>query len=145
MKRLLTLYVALIAVFGLLFLQSCSAESEITTFDQARTMEFNRVNLEKKWLTTFYAFTPDCPARIRTSLQLSSVEINLKDSHFSLLDRYSLIEDKGTYKFDGDEITLHSSSDEVLKLLIKTFNSEELILEVLDHPYLKEIELINIK
>lgn len=145
MKRLLPLFVAVIAVFGLLFLQSCSAESEITTFDEARTMEFNRVNLEKKWLTTFYAFTPDCPSNIRTSLQLSSIEIALKDSHFTLHDRYSLIDASGSYQFKGEEITLKSTGEEDLKLVVKTFNSEELILEVLNHPYLTEIELINIR
>lgn len=146
MKRLLTLFVAVLAVSGLFFLQSCSVERDTTNFNDAITMELNDVNLEKKWLTTFYAFTPDCPSPIRTQLQLSSVQIDLKSAHYTLLDRYSLIEDEGTYAIDGDLITLTSTTTkEVLKLAIKSFTSEELIVEVINHPYLTEIELINIR
>ncbi len=146
MKRLLTLFVAVFAVSGLFFLQSCSVEKDTTNFNEATTMALNDVNLEKKWLTTFYAFTPDCPNAIRTKLQLSSVQIDLKTTHYSLLDRYSLIEDEGSYSIDGDLITLTSSTtDEKLKLSIKSFTSDELIVEVIDHPYLTEIELINIR
>lgn len=114
--------------------------------ENSQNVTINHINLEKKWLTTFYDFTPTIKQATKTAYQVSSVEVNLKNGAYTIYDRYSLKEDKGTYTLDKDILTMKSSeSGEIMMLKVGKLTQTEAELSVVNHADLVAIELISIK
>lgn len=146
MKRIIAFSVSLLSMLSVSMLQSCSSTEDNNTIENSQNVTINHINLEKKWLTTFYDFTPTIKQATKTAYQVSSVEVNLKNGAYTIYDRYSLKEDKGTYTLDKDILTMKSSeSEEVMMLKVGKLTQTEAELKVVNHADLVAIELISIK
>lgn len=146
MKKFFAFSVSLLSILTITMLQSCSSTDDNNMIENSQNVTINQINLEKKWLTTFYAFTPQVKQAAKTAYQVSSVEVNLKNGTYSIYDRYSLKEDKGTYTLDKDILTLKSSeSSETMTLKVGKLTQTEVELSVISHEDLIAIELIAIK
>jgi hypothetical protein len=146
MKKIIAFSVSLLSILSVSMLQSCSSTEDNNMIENSQNVTINHINLEKKWLTTFYDFTPTIKQATKTAYQVSSVEVNLKNGAYTIYDRYSLKEDKGTYTLDKDILTMKSSeSGEVMMLKVGKLTQTEAELKVVNHADLVAIELISIK
>jgi len=146
MKKIIAFSVSLLSMLSVSMLQSCSSTEDNNMIENSQNVTINHINLEKKWLTTFYDFTPTIKQATKTAYQVSSVEVNLKNGAYTIYDRYSLKEDKGTYTLDKDILTMKSSkSGEVMMLKVGKLTQTEAELKVVNHADLVAIELISIK
>lgn len=146
MKKLIALSVSLLSLLTITMLQSCSSTEDNNLIENSQNVTINQINLEKKWLTTFYGFTSEIKQATKTAYQVSSVEVNLNNGNYTIYDRYSLKQDKGTYTLDKDILTLTSSeSTEIMQLKVGKLTQTEVELSVLNHKDLNAIELIAIR
>ncbi|MDM1346044.1 hypothetical protein [Myroides marinus] len=146
MKKIIAFSVSLLSILSVSMLQSCSSTDDSNNLPKSQNVGINEVNLDKKWLTTFYAFTPSVSQASKTAYQLSSVEVDLNNGNYTMYDRYSEKKDKGTYSLDKNILTLVSTEyQETLRLKIDKLTPNEIYLTAIGHKDLLSIELISIK
>ncbi|AJH14572.1 hypothetical protein [Myroides profundi] len=146
MKKFVAFSVALLSILTITILQGCSSSDDNNTLNEPQTLTATHNNIERKWLTTYYTFTPDINKAVKTAYQVSSVEITLKNGEYTLFDRYSEKSDKGTYTLNGSSLTLKSSIvDENINFKINKLTQNEIDLTVINHKHLTSVELIAIK
>lgn len=125
-------------------LMSCSSEDGGNEIETKSIKLVKEDNLEKNWIAAHFVFDESCKGAKRMAYQLSSVHIELKDNKFKAVDKYSLSEDEGSWVLEGDLIRMSSASmGENFQFKIKELKNNELIVEVLNHEDLKEIELVS--
>ncbi|WHT39755.1 MULTISPECIES: hypothetical protein [Myroides] len=145
MKKVLkwTMAVMIAASLGSLLI-SCSKEDGSNEIDTKSIKLVKEDNLEKNWIAAHFVFDESCKGAKKLAYQLSSVHITLKDNKFTAVDKYSLGEDQGSWVLEGNLIRMSSTSlGENFQFKIKELKNNELIVEVLNHEDLKEIELVS--
>ncbi|WP_158960792.1 hypothetical protein [Myroides fluvii] len=124
-------------------LMSCSSDERNNEMEINSVKSLKNSSLEKNWIAAHFVFDESCKGAKRLAYQLSSVHIVLKENTFKAVDKYSLSEDEGSWKLEGDLIYMSSASfGENVQFKIKELKNNELIVEVLNHDDLKEIELV---
>lgn len=124
-------------------LMSCSSDERNNEMEINSVKSLKNSSLEKNWIAAHFVFDESCKGAKRLAYQLSSVHIELKENTFKAVDKYSLSEDEGSWKLEGDLIYMSSASfGENVQFKIKELKNNELIVEVLNHDDLKEIELV---
>ncbi|MGL4583485.1 MAG: hypothetical protein ACRCVU_10945 [Flavobacterium sp.] len=146
MKKLIALSVSLLSILTITLLQSCSSTEDNNQLQEPQTVTITQSNIEKKWLTTFYEFTPNVSQATKTAYQVSSVEVNLNNGTYSIYDRYSEKTDKGSYNLDKNLLILTSSvSKETMQFKIEKLTHNEVNLTAINHNDITTVEMISIK
>ncbi|WP_121965013.1 hypothetical protein [Myroides sp. N17-2] len=146
MKKLIALSVSLLSILTITLLQSCSSTDDNNQLQEPQTVTITHSNIEKKWLTTFYEFTPNVSQATKTAYQVSSVEVSLDNGTYSIYDRYSEKTDKGSYSLDKNLLILTSSvSKETIQFKIEKLTHNEANLTALNHNDITTVEMISIK
>ena len=145
MKKVLKWMMAVVVAASLgSVMVSCSAEDGGNDIEVKSMKVVKENNLEKNWIAAHFVFDESCKGAKRLAYQLSSVHIALNGNTFTAVDKYSLGEDKGSWVLEGDIIRLSSTNlGENFQFKIKELKNNELIVEVLNHQDLKEIELVS--
>lgn len=145
MKKVLKWMMAVVVAASLGSLMvSCSSEDGGNEIETKSIKSMKEDNLEKNWIAAHFVFDESCKGAKRLAYQLSSVHIALEKSTFKAVDKYSLSEDAGSWVLEGDIIRLSSTNlGENFQFKIKELKNNELIVEVLNHQDLKEIELVS--
>lgn len=146
MKKLIALSVSLLSILTITLLQSCSSTDDNNQLQEPKTVTITHSNIEKKWLTTFYEFTPNVSQATKTAYQVSSVEVSLDNGTYSIYDRYSEKTDKGSYSLDKNLLILTSSvSKETIQFRIEKLTHNEVNLTAINHNDITTVEMISIK
>jgi|GEM_PF-2300411 len=145
MKKVLKWMMAVVVAVSLgMLMVSCSSEDGGNEIEIKSIKSMNEDHLEKNWIAAHFVFDDSCKGAKRLAYQLSVVHIALQKNTFKAVDRYSLNEDTGSWVLEGDIIRLSSTNlGENFQFKIKELKNNELIVEVLNHQDLKEIELVS--
>lgn len=146
MKKLIALSVFVLSILTITMLQSCSSTDDNNQLQEPQNVNITHGNIEKKWLTTFYSFTPNASQATKTAYQVSSVEVSLNNGTYSIYDRYSEKTDKGSYTLDKNTLTLTSNvSKKNIQFRIEKLTHNEVNLTAINHNDLTTVEMISIK
>lgn len=110
---------------------------------EQRDVEIVSSNIEKSWIVTHFQFTDKCNSSNKLKYQVSSIHLDLKSGKYKGIDQYSLVEDEGSWKMNGNAVELISEKGEsVLRFRINKLSSREMEADVIGHQDLLGVELI---
>ncbi|WP_353100286.1 lipocalin family protein [Myroides odoratus] len=143
MKKIKELIRVCLVIGTMISLGSCSMDSNSRNEEGMEQKEINAAAITKKWIVTHFAFTTACNKADKLKYQLSSIHLDLDQDSYTAIDQYSLKEDKGSWKLDGNTITLSSDTGFVyLKMKINKLSKREMEAEVIEHRDIVGVELI---
>lgn len=123
---------------------SCSSDEDRNEIAKNSIKSVKEDHLEKNWIVAHFDFNESCKGAKKVAYQLSSVHISLQDNQFKAIDQYSLSEDDGSWVLEGDVIRVKSNKEgEEFQFKIKELKQNSLVVDVVNHPDLKGIELVS--
>jgi len=143
MKKLKELVCASLVIGTMINIVSCSMDNNSRNDGGMEQKEINASTISKKWIVTHFIFTDACSKADRLKYQLSSIHLDLNQGRYTAKDQYSLIEDEGSWKLEGNTIALGSDTGFVyLKMRINKLSKYEMEAEVIGHHDIVGVELI---
>ncbi len=139
-------FFTLLIGLGALNVVSCSNDSESRNEVTKTERVADKVTLKKKWVVAHFYFNENVNSALKFKYQVANVHIDLDNDNFSALDHYSLSSDSGNWNLNGEIITLHSNNDkEKYRFKIVELTNSSLVVEVIDHKELAQIELVSLE
>ena len=138
-----SIFLILLIGLGALVVMSCSSENESRNESTKKESSFNKAILEKKWVVTHFNFKENVNSSSKFKYQIANIHIELSKNIFNASDHYSLYTDKGNWTLDTNVITMNSNNENsIYKFKIVELKENYLIVDVLNHKELEQIELV---
>lgn len=137
------IFLILLIGLGALSVISCSTENESRNEITKKESSLDKVTLEKKWVVTHFNFKENANSSAKFKYQIANIHVELSKNGFNASDHYSMYTDKGSWTIDTNIVTMNSNKENsIYKFRIVELNENSLIVDVIDHKELEQIELV---